>query len=187
MLTTCNKEIIFLQWKWRWENRITLLKLYSCGKWVFMPSSLERKFISLHQLTLLINNLCIKYTNWEAQGVILLHVLPFHIAKLCFSEGGENLCPILHQKKCHSRTLIFNFLQALWKIQKHEICNPYLNAELQSFGECACRSWLPWGSGVKDMTDTNPVQAVQTQEDSPVLFFLSNHEHKPRNFFQKMN
>lgn len=109
MLTTCNKEIIFLQWKWRWENRITLFKLYSCGKWVFMPSSLERKFISLHQLTLLINNLCIKYTNWEAQGVILLHVLPFHIAKLCFSEGGENLCPILHQKNVIAKHLFSIF------------------------------------------------------------------------------
>jgi len=54
-------------------------------------------------------------------------------------------------------------------------------------GGCACKSSSPWGSEIKDVTDINPIQRVQTQEDSPALLFLSYDDHKPKNLFQKRN
>lgn len=103
------------------------------------------------------------------------------------SEGGENLCPTLHQKKGVMAKHLFSTLYR--HFEKSKSMKFAIHIVIQNYracGGCACRSWFPWGSEIKDMIDTNPIQGVQTQEDSPVLFFLSKHDHNSKNLFQKM-
>lgn len=120
--------------------------------------------------------------------MILLHVLPFPIARLCcFSEREESLPHSAPKKVSWQNTYFQFFYRHFEKSQSMKFVILILMQNYTACRGCACKSWSRWGSEIKYMTDTNPIRGVQTQADSPVLFFLSNRDHKPRNFFQKMN
>lgn len=116
-------ELLFLSQK-LWKMKVSTSP---AGEEIYFPTSNWIIFIYLF----------IKYTSWEPQRFILLHALPFPIAKLCCFWGRQEPLLPWQQIKCQGKTVIFNSLQAFWQIPKHEICNPYLNAELQSmWGMC---------------------------------------------------
>lgn len=79
----------------------------------------------------------IRCTSWEAWRFTLLHVLLFSIAELCCFWGRWETSLPWYQIICGGKTVIFQFFTVILTNPKAEICNPYLNTELQSmWGMC---------------------------------------------------